>query len=546
MSRRNWTRWLLLLALLIPLVLVACGGNEAEEPAAEEPAAEAEVEEPEEEAAEEEMAEEEAAEEEMAEEEPAEEETAEEAVEEMEEEAEETEAEEPMAEMVDNPSMNGIETCVVATDGPLADVDPTGQEIVWWHQHSGSREERLIPLVEEFNEMNACGITVDPQNQGGYDDIRDKVNASISAGELPAAFIVGYQNDQAFYELNDALANMDNFISDDVWGLSSEDFDAYYNSFLSQSIHATYDNQRLGFPPNRSMEVLYYNQTWLEELGFEGPPTTPEQFREMACAGAEDRGDGTGGFIINTGASSLASWTFAFGGNVLSEDGTSYNYSNDATVEALAFIKDMADDGCAYVFTEGYPDPEFAARRAIFTMGSSSGLPFYEEGIQAVAEEEGREPDAWGVTAIPHTTDEPVQNIYGADVMITETTPEQELAAWIFIKWFTTPEVQAQWVDISGYFPTRRDTAEYLEGYTEENPQWGTALDLLEHGAYEPQLISYQSVRDQAEQVFNQVVLDLPADVGVDNPEPIRELLDALTEFANEQQELLMEEVEAD
>jgi hypothetical protein len=29
MKRINWSTWLLLLALLIPLALVACGGNEA-------------------------------------------------------------------------------------------------------------------------------------------------------------------------------------------------------------------------------------------------------------------------------------------------------------------------------------------------------------------------------------------------------------------------------------------------------------------------------------------------------------------------------------
>ena len=69
----------------------------------------------------------------------------------------------------------------------------------------------------------------------------------------------------------------------------------------------------------------------------------------------------------------------------------------------------MLDDGCAYLFTEGYPNPEFAARRAIFTQGSSSGIPFYAVDIDTVAEEEGREPDVWGVTAIPHTTAEPVR-----------------------------------------------------------------------------------------------------------------------------------------
>src|SRR5690606_29790787 len=56
--------------------------------------------------------------------------------------------------------------CTVATDGELAGVDPSGQTVVWWHNHSGSREEGLKGLIEEFNSGNPCGITVDAQNQG--------------------------------------------------------------------------------------------------------------------------------------------------------------------------------------------------------------------------------------------------------------------------------------------------------------------------------------------------------------------------------------------
>ena len=531
MSKRRWIRWLLLLALVIPLVLVACGGDE--EPAAE--TAE-EVEEQVEEAAEEV---EESAEEVAEEVEETAEEVAEEADEEM---AEEEMAEEEMAAEVADPTMNGIDECIVATEGPFAGIDPTGVEFTWWHQHDEeNRQEALDSITGEFNETNACGITVVHQDQGGYDDIRDKVNASITAGELPAALVVGYQNDQAFYELNDAVVDVNPYLTSDIWGLNPEDREDFFTSFVDQSIHSSFDNQRLGFPPNRSMEVLYYNQTWLEELGFEGPPTTPDEFREMACAASN--AEGTGGFILSPDASALAAWTMAFGGNILAEDGESYNYAGDATIEAMAFLKDMYDDGCAYIFTEGYPDPEFAARNAIFTMGSSSGLPYYLSGVETVAEELGRDQDQWGVTAIPHTTDEPVQNIYGADVMITETTPEQELAAWIFVKWYTLPENQAEWVRASNYFPTRRGTQELLSGYVEENPQWATALDLLEFGEYEPQLISYQSVRDQAEEAFNTIVA-LPEDVGVDNTQPIVDILEELTEFANEQQEELMAEIE--
>lgn len=454
---------------------------------------------------------------------------------------EEDEEAEEAAATVTTPTLNGIEECVIAGDGPFAGVEPAGVEITWWHQHSGPKEEGLLEMVDEFNQNNACGITVVAQNQGDYDDIRHKVNASIAAGELSASLIVGYQNDQAFYELNDALADLDPYLTNDVWGLAEEDRDDFFASFLEQSVHPGFEGQRLGFPPNRSMEVLYYNQTWLEELGFDDPPTTPEAFREMACAASN--AEGTGGYILRDDASAIAAWTQANGGDLLAEDGESYNYANEATVEAMAFLKDLYDQGCAYFFTDGYPGPQFAARGAIFTQGSSAALPFYHSAIQTVAAELGREPDEWGITAIPHTVDHPRQNIYGADVMIAETTPERQLAAWIFTKWFTLPENQAQWVRIGNYFPTRHSTAEFLGDYAEENPQWATALDLLAFGTYEPQLISYDSVRNEASETFN-TIIQLREDVGVDNSEPIVDMLEALTEFANEQQEELRAEIE--
>jgi len=429
------------------------------------------------------------------------------------------------------------EACAPAADGEFAGVDPRGQTVVWWHQHSGSREEKLKVMLDEFNSTNECGITVDAQNQGGYDDIRDKMNASIAAGEAPAALIVGYQNDQAFYQLNDALVDLNPFVNDPTWGLTAEEQADFYPVFLEQSVHPSFDNQRLGFPPNRSMEVLFYNQTWLEELGFSGPPATPEEFQEMACAGAAANGDGTGGYILRDDASAVASWTYAFGGDILSEDGTGYVYNGPATVEALTFLKGMLDEGCAYFFTEGFPNTEFANRRAVFAQGSTSGIPFYEGDINTVATEQGRDPDVWGVAAIPHTTPDPIQNIYGGDVMIPVTTPEQELAAWVFVKWYTSPEGQAKWVEASGYFPTRAGTNDYLGDYiasTVGGAQWAQGLALLPYSAYEPQLISYDQVRRATTEAFNAIMQ------GAD----IQATLDALTEQANQIQEELMAEIQ--
>lgn len=514
-----------ILALLLSLILVACGGSGSVEETVDQ-VSEA-VEEVAEDVAEE-------VEEAAAEVEEAVEEVVEEVQEEVEEAMEEPTAE-PEEEMEEE--MMEDEPCAPSSDGTLAGVDPRGVTFQWWHNHSGSREERLLTIIDDFNATNECGITVEPLNQGGYNDIRDAINASVAAGEVPASLVVGYQNDQAFYQLNDTLADLNVYLDDPHWGLDGDARGAYFSSFVEQGVHPAFDNQRLGFPPNRSIELLHYNASYLAELGFDGPPSTPEEFQEQACAAAAASESGVGGYVLRTDASAVAAWTYAFGGDILNEDGSEYNYSSQATIDALTFIQELATEGedglvCAYFF-DGFPNPEVASRNALFAQGSSSGMPFYLGDFQSIAEEAGTEPDEYGVAAIPHTTPDPVMNIYGADVMIVKTTPEQQLAAWEFIKWFTAPENQARWVEASNYFPTNSGTAEFLGDYTAENQAFGTAIDLLQYGTYEPQLISYQGVRDAAEEAFNEIL------AGAD----VESTMEGLTELANELQEELEAEI---
>lgn len=46
-------------------------------------------------------------------------------------------------------------------------VDPSGQTVTFWHQHSRERETALLEIVEEFNTTNEYGITVVAEYQGG-------------------------------------------------------------------------------------------------------------------------------------------------------------------------------------------------------------------------------------------------------------------------------------------------------------------------------------------------------------------------------------------
>ena len=67
----------------------------------------------------------------------------------------------------------------LAQDSDLANVDPSGQNIVYWHQFSSAQLETMTQLVEDFNANNEWGITVEALAQGNYNDIRSLMSTSI-------------------------------------------------------------------------------------------------------------------------------------------------------------------------------------------------------------------------------------------------------------------------------------------------------------------------------------------------------------------------------
>jgi multiple sugar transport system substrate-binding protein/sn-glycerol 3-phosphate transport system substrate-binding protein len=415
------------------------------------------------------------------------------------------------------------------------DVDPTGATVQFWHQHSGEREEALMEIVNEFNTTNEWGITVEASNQGGYGDIFQKMNLGlVEGGESLPQLVVAYQNQAATYQLVDGLVDMRALVDSPTWGLSEEDKADFFAGFYNSDVFPTFGGQRLGFPPNRSMEVMYYNIDWLAELyesgaiSFEGAPQTPDQFREAACAAVENPYSGaTGdvstsvGYQLSFDASRLASWTFAFGGDVFDYDAGVYTYDSEAAVEAVTFLQGLFADGCATDIPESFGDQtNFGQGVTLFTVGSSSGFPFYRSAV-----EEGAAFD-WSVAPLPHTTEEPVMNLYGASVSIPRSTPQQELAAWLFVKYYTDTEAQGTWARASNYFPVRASVAEGLADYFESDPAYATAFDLLQYTVAEPPVPGYDFVRDEAEGVLAAIVGDPSMDVAA--------ALGDLTELSNE------------
>ena len=394
------------------------------------------------------------------------------------------------------------------------EVDPSGAVVTYWFQHSGKREEALQAMIKDFNETNEWGITVNGEYQGRYNDVYNKMITAIAGGVLPN-LVVAYQNQAAAYQVSDALADMAPYVKDPKWGLGDE-LDDYFEGFLSQDVSSQFGGMRLGFPPNRSLEVMYYNADWLNQVGISKAPKNWDQFYE-AVKKATNPGAGKYGYAIRTDASNVYAMIIGRGGEIAKKDGSGYNFNTREFKDSMRFMKKIYDDGYGKKIAERYGEQtDFANRTVLFTMASTSGLLYYGRAVKGSEKGEFN----WNVAAIPHTTAKAVLDVYGASVSIPKTTPEQQLAAWLFVKWLTQPEQQARWVEISNYFPVRKSTADNLGAFFAKNPKYKDAFDLLNTATLkaEPPFSGYDEVRDAASAAFN-AILD-----GADIDQTAREL----------------------
>jgi multiple sugar transport system substrate-binding protein/sn-glycerol 3-phosphate transport system substrate-binding protein len=194
--------------------------------------------------------------------------------------------------------------------------------------------------------------------------------------------------------------------------------------------------------------------------------------------------------MLEEDASRLASMVFSRGSDLMDAAQEAYTLNTPAVRAALTLMRELAAEGCVELLGEQNADTqEFAVGQVLFLLDSSSGLPFVKIGVNSGLG------FAWGVTATPYEGERPIVNVYGASVAVCRTTPAQQLAAWMFLKWFTEPAQQARWVRASHYFPVRRSTARELEGFFAENPSYRTAYELLDYGKSEPSVSGYEPVR---------------------------------------------------
>lgn len=364
----------------------------------------------------------------------------------------------------------------------LASVDPANQDVLIWYTHDGAREQALLDMFDLFNLSNPHGITVAGEHVGGHNELYHQMLLGIEGGPLPQ-IVEAYQNQAQAYHRAGVIADLEPYMASTLWGLTTKERRDFIPEFLQLD---NVDGVQTALLPNRSMEVLYYNQQWLEELGFDDAPTDWDTFTAMCAAASSQpfsgsQGERSLGILWERDASRLASIIFSMGGDVMNAGRSSYTYDTPVARRALTLMRDIVNAGGAALTGDNGDLDAFIAGEVLFAQRSSAGASQLDEAIG--------DRFSWNVAGLPTTERVPVENVYGASLAVLKNTPEQQLASWLFIKWFTQAEQQDRWSTATGYFPVRKSIANRL------GPYFRVAYNLLPYGRPEPSVGGYEPVR---------------------------------------------------
>lgn len=396
-----------------------------------------------------------------------------------------------------------------------------GLRLLFWHPFSGERQAQLEKMAVAFSRQNDWGIQVQLKAWNGWGEMDEQVRQIPVAKEKPD-LAVGYNDQVLRWDGGGYLfVDLDEYVDDPQWGLTAEERQAFYPAIWAQDYvpdglvrgQLALGGRRLGLPWHRSGLFFFYNTTWGRELGFRTPPSSPAELLEQACTAAEanlqdadSANNGTGGWLVTSEPGLLASWIFAYGGEIARPDRTGYQFNTPEARQALDALYEFYASGCAWTGLEVDPHEAFASRQALFVVDSLVG----ETDIDAALEYADNQDD-WLLLPFFSPSGEPVIDVSGPSLLLARTTPERQLASWLFARWLVSVENQADWAAATGYLPVSTTAVQALKT-ADATPALRQALPFLAYAHPEPIYASWYVLRWSLAEALDQLMIaDLPA-----------------------------------
>ena len=363
-----------------------------------------------------------------------------------------------------------------------SDAKPGATEIVFWHAMGGVMGEQVDLMIKNFNESQDK-IHVTAQYQGKYDDELTKLKSAMTDGSGSGPDIV------QVYDIGSK------FMVDSGYVVPVEDFIAADESFHKEDIepnlvnYYSVDGKQYAMPFNSSTPLLYYNKVAFKEAGLD-PEKAPETFAQV-LEYAEKLTKKDGDKVTQYGFSmAIYGWFFeqliavqgefyADNNNGRTANATKVAFDeNGAGLNVVQTWKNLVDSGFVGNFGRNTDDTRnaFIAGRTAMYLDSTAQLASVIKGVG------GRfEIGTGNMPKIGEKEDGGVI-IGGGSLWIVDNKDEtRKNAAWEFVKYASSPEAQAAWMQGTGYFATNIKSYEIesMKAYLEENPNFTTAIDQL-------------------------------------------------------------------
>ncbi|TFD54294.1 ABC transporter substrate-binding protein [Cryobacterium sp. Hh11] len=382
----------------------------------------------------------------------------------------------------------------------IDDIDlPTGVEIDFWHIQATIYGEAITEMVQEFNATNEWGIVVNESFKGSYQELNQAVRASLAGGGAPDVSMA-YENDVLEYVANDVIVPLDAYLDSDQFGVSEDDLADLVDGVLARQQVDAYKGLTLSWPHGNSSMGLYYNADLFETAGIDGPPTSWDEFLDQA----RQLKDTTGLAYSAMGPAKNGVYY-----NMLRSKGitpfdavaATTEFTSPESIESLELLAALFKD--ELVYTAADTEQEFTNERTATEIGTTARTSTKIDQIGDKFE--------WSVALTPQETEEPITQLFGGNhVILASGEPDQELAAWLFMRWFADTDAQSIYAARTGYSPAVKsalDTALLSANY-EENPQKADAFkNVFVNAQIMPPTAAGNAIDDMVTGVLEEVVL---------------------------------------
>src|SRR5215203_153770 len=352
-------------------------------------------------------------------------------------------------------------------------------------------------LIKEFNE----------KNKGKYRVIFQQGNADTGQRlvKLRTQFQAGGENIDVI--LGDVIWTAELAESGWISDLSDRFPESQQQAILPGSVEAiTYNGKPYGMPWYTDTGLLYYRKDLLKKSGFNGPPKTWDELKQMTRKVRRDS-DIKFGFLFQ-GAKSEAGvcdgceFIWGHGGNVLDpSDPTKVLVDSPQAIKGLETERSMITDGISpeavTVYEETETEGGFLRGDAVFLRN----WPYVYSLIGTSAYPKLK-PKQVGVSELPSADGKPGNGTVGDQPLYISSSSKDPDAAWKFIEFLTAPEQQRFRAVEGSYLPTISDLYDDPE-IQNSVPVVALAKQALQHTRPRPVSPYYSDMSLEMQEQFN-------------------------------------------